>query len=345
MRIPIRRAGLTTVVGCALLLACVAGTASSELPDDPELEARSLSDVQRNEVLARIEAVGRRGFLYEVSSPATDVRAGKKLFLYGTMHLGRAGSEPFNGPVIGALRQSHRMALEADPSDGATTQQIALQLGQYDASDALDRHIPPALMARVSAFGETHGVPPERVARFRPWLLANMVVLTDVAGAGLDPAMGSEMYLAGFARASRMQVVEIEGLESQLRLFAALPEALQNAQLEEAFAEKDRGESQAQTLALFDLWMRGDADAGDAIVAEMRRDAGDKLFERYFMDTLIDRRNRTMADKAEHYLERPGNTFFAVGALHLFGDSGLVRELRRRGYRVIDLQPPRATVR
>ena len=49
-----------------------------------------------------------------------------------------------------------------------------------------------------------------------------------------------------------------------------------------------------------------------------------------------------MADRAENYLERTGNAFFAVGALHLFGDTGLLRELARRGYQVVDLQPPLA---
>ena len=71
----------------------------------------------------------------------------------------------------------------------------------------------------------------------------------------------------------------------------------------------------------------------------MHRDAKGKAFERYFVEMLIDQRNRAMVDKGENYLERAGNTFFAVGALHLFGEAGLIREFQRRGYRVVDLQP------
>lgn len=326
------------------LATCVPVSAETTSPMTTAATAQaSLTDAQKSEVLAQIEAVGRRGFLYEVSKPAVrgsgDGAAGKKLFLYGTMHLGRVGSEPFNGPVFAALRQSSRLALEADPSDARNTQELALRLGQYEANDSLQEHVSPALMARVKAFGERNGMPPDRIARFRPWLLANMVVLTDVAGAGLDPAMGSEMYLTGFARGLGLPVIEIEGLASQLHLLADLPETLQNAQLEEALAELDSGKAQTQSKELFTLWLTGDKTAGDAIVAQMHREANDKAFERYFVDTLIDRRNRAMADKAEKYLERAGNTFFAVGALHLFGDAGLINEFERRGYRVIDLQP------
>ena len=300
-----------------------------------------VTDAQKQDVLAQIEAVGRRGFLYEVSksdASATWDAGRKKLFLYGTMHLGRVGSEPFNAPVWSALRQSRRLALEADPSDAANTQRLALRLGQYESGDSLQRHVSPSLMMRVEAFGQRNGMPLDRLARFKPWLLANMVVLNDAAGAGLDSSMGSEMYLTGFARGSGLPVVEIEGLEAQLRLLAGLPDALQTAQLEEALAELDSGEAQMQSKELFSLWMKGDAAAGDAIVAQMHRDAEGKAFEHYFVDTLIDQRNRSMADKGENYLERPGNTFFAIGALHLFGEAGLIREFQRRGYRVVDLQ-------
>jgi uncharacterized protein len=313
--------------------------------EGPTNAAEQLDDQQRARVLEQIDAVGRRGFLYEVSRPAANASGAKRLFLYGTIHVGRVGSEPFNEPLMRALRQSRRLALEADPTDGSATQQIAMQLGQYAADDDLQHHVPPALMARVRAFGEKNGMPPDRVARFKPWLLANMVTLMQMNNAGLDPAMGSELYLSGFARGMKMPIVEIEGIDEQLHLLAALPDAMQTAQLDEALSEVDDVEAQKESKALFALWLAGDAAAGNTLIADMHREAEGKVFERYFVETLIDGRNRTMADRAESYLERPGNTFFAVGSLHLFGESGLLREFERRGYRVVDLQPALKTMR
>ena len=137
-----------------------------------------------------------------------------------------------------------------------------------------------------------------------------------------------------------MPVLEIEGLAAQLRMLSTLPDAMQNAQLDEALSDVDSQRSRDDSLALFDLWLQGDAVAGDALVDDLHREASGKVFERYFVEALIDRRNHAMADAAEGYLALPGNTFFAVGSLHLFGTAGLVRELERRGYRVLDLQPP-----
>ncbi|MEO8936904.1 MAG: TraB/GumN family protein [Burkholderiaceae bacterium] len=327
------RAAFAAVAAVAAVAALCAPAEGVPLASGP------LTAAQQRQILEQIDAVGRRGFLYEVVRPGAAGAASNKLFLYGTIHLGRVGSEPFNGPLLTALRQSKRLALEADPTDTARTQALALQLGRYGDGDRLQSHVSPALMARVRAFGEKSGMPIDQVGRFKPWLLANMVALNEMNGAGLDPALGSELYLSGFARGLRMPIVEVEGLEAQLRMLAALPDALQTAQLEEALSDVDSNEAQNDGKTLFDLWLRGDGSACAALVDEMHRDDGTKVFERYFIKALIDQRNRTMADKAESYLGQPGNTFFAVGSLHLFGDAGLIREFERRGYRVVDLQP------
>lgn len=347
-----RRFGRGLCVMAAFFCASLAAADPGDVRDHASAAIRNdvavaptagLSAAERQRVVDQIDTVGRRGFLYEVSGPSNTTDATKHLYLYGTIHLGRVGSEPFNLPVVKALRQSRRLALEADPTDDATTRRLALQLGRYPDGDDLRRHVPAALMARVLAFGERNGLAAGDIARFKPWLLANMVTLRDFGDVGLDPALGSELYLSGFARARHMPIVEIEGIEAQLRLLSSLPDALQAAQLEEALQDLDDhgatdGSEGHDGKALFDLWLNGDAQAGDALVADLHREEAGKPFNRYFVETLIDRRDRIMADKAESYFALPGNTFIAVGALHLFGPAGLLAEMRRRGYRVVDLQ-------
>lgn len=328
---------------------CAPADAGEAIRTTPVLDAApidaSRSDAERA-LLSEIRSVGRRGFLYAVTrDDATGVSRASTLYLYGTIHLGAAGSEPFNGPLLDALARSRRLAIEADPSDAANVQRLAASLGRYDAGDNLRRHVPPDVMTRLTAFGQRHRLSIDEVVRFKPWLLANMVVLTDLGHAGLEASMGSEMYLAGFARETGLPIVEIEGLEAQLRLLSDMPDALQAAQLDEALAENDNGVAHEQSRALFALWRSGDAASGDALIASMRRDAEGKAFERYFFDTLIDARNAAMADRAEALMREPGDTLFAVGALHLFGGTGLLREFVRRGYRVADLQTDRTVDR
>ena len=56
-----------------------------------------------------------------------------------------------------------------------------------------------------------------------------------------------------------------------------------------------------------------------------------------FMRLIVDKRNHTMAERAQPLIEK-GKVFIAVGALHLPGEEGLVELLRERGYRVTAVQ-------
>jgi hypothetical protein len=330
-RLSRRRRGWVVVAALSIAAsACAQDRATVLTPDD-----------DRARDVAATQDIGRRGFLYEVIRPAKDGRPARRLFLYGTIHVGREGGDPFNRPLVAALRRSSRLALEADPTDAAKTATLALRLGQYGPGDRLDAHLPAALMARVRAYAERAGMPIERVETIRPWLLANTIVLAQAADAGLDPALGSEFFLAGYAHRARMPIVEIEGLATQLHWLADLPLPLQVAELDEALAdvEPDAPASASDDpKELFDLWLRGDAAKGEALADTMHRDAADKVFASHFVATLIDRRNHEMAARAQAMLDLRGDTFFAVGSLHLFGSTGLLREFARRGDRVVDLQ-------
>jgi uncharacterized protein YbaP (TraB family) len=51
------------------------------------------------------------------------------------------------------------------------------------------------------------------------------------------------------------------------------------------------------------------------------------------MKQLSEERNLKMAQRVQTHLAA-GNAFIAVGALHLIGESGLLVQLRQRGYRL-----------
>ena len=320
-----------------IVLLCALGASWAARAADP-VPAPSMLTVDRTALFDRIESTGRRGFLYEVSRSAEGGAMPRRLYLYGTIHIGREDTLPFNRAVLAALKTSTRLALEADPSDAAHAERLVHRLGIYPAGDGLERHVPATLVARAAATGSRHGLAADRLARFKPWMLANLLVVIDTVGAGLNPGMGSEMLLAGYAHGARMPIVEIEGIEAQLKLFNALPDALQEAQLDEALSEIESGTLRTQSNALFALWSAGNAAAAEQLARDLHRDAAGKRFESYFVESLIDARNLTMADAAERYMAQDGTTFFAVGTLHLFGERGLIREFERRGYAVRDLQ-------
>ena len=52
-----------------------------------------------------------------------------------------------------------------------------------------------------------------------------------------------------------------------------------------------------------------------------------------FQREIVDRRNITMVEEAEKYLQQ-GGAFIAVGALHLPGEAGMLNILAQKGYSI-----------
>src|ERR1700679_2210247 len=80
----------------------------------------------------------RLGVLYEV----TDGSA--RLYLFGTVHAGRAEYYPFNATLMDALKNSRYLALEADISNQSAMAQEMAQHASYTSGDSLDRHVSPS---------------------------------------------------------------------------------------------------------------------------------------------------------------------------------------------------------
>jgi uncharacterized protein YbaP (TraB family) len=80
---------------------------------------------------------------------------------------------------------------------------------------------------------------------------------------------------------------------------------------------------------LIESWKTGDLPKVDAL---MLRDMRAKYPSIY--DQLIVQRNRTWLPKIDELLKTPESEFVLVGFGHLAGDTGLVPELKKRGFTV-----------
>jgi uncharacterized protein YbaP (TraB family) len=305
----------------------------------------------------RIAATPKRGFLYrvvraepraggvaggasqvptEAPTEAPTEGAASLLYLYGTVHVGRAELFPINAAVATRLGQASRLALEADPANQASLARMVQATAFYPENDSLANHVPPELLARLPRMGQRYHLSMARMLHMRAWMLAQSFDVLELGRAGLSGGEGVEVILSEYARQRHVPVVEIEGFEQQLRLLSTEPPAVQQDELRESIDEIEDGQAARDAKALLDGWAQGDVAAIEASLAELRAEEGP--FAHFMVEEILAARNQTMADRAEDYLREGGVTFFAVGALHLFSDQGLIAELARRGYRVEDEQ-------
>lgn len=265
-------------------------------------------------------------------------RDGRTVWLYGTIHLGRAEWVRPGPTVQKALEQSDALALELDTRDQA-------------AMRALTQPADPAVVARLlsgeraqrlARQREAACVAPETAAGLQPILqvmaLTGLVARVD----GLYPEFGADEALAVSARNNGKPVFALESAAAQLKMLTGDSEAEEAEQIDAALDELESGQLRTQMKELADIWARGDADK----LARYPEwcNCLNTPAERRLMKRLLDDRNPGLADGIERMHAGGKRVFAAVGALHMVGPEGLPALLAARGFTVsavpLSAQPP-----
>jgi uncharacterized protein len=195
--------------------------------------------------------------------------------------------------------------------------------------------VPPEQYARLVKLLPRYSLTEAQVASMKPFMAVTLLVFAEWGRSGFVSGLGVDGYLIRKAQAEAKPIVEIEGVDTQIRLMESLTEK----QVQDLFRgtldalEEDLTTEQIKGLAA--AWQTGDAKALLDIARRYNEKvAGAAEFEEKF----IWQRHPDMLNKIEGWLAEPRKRYFiAVGALHLAGPRGLIELLRSRGYLVRQL--------
>lgn len=277
-------------------------------------------------LLACQALAAERGALFKVSG------GNKTLYLYGTIHAGKAAYYPLEPRVAKALAAAPTLALEVDMQrDPGAVAAAFREHGLFASGSAGYASLPAERRQRLQAALRRQGLDPAAVAQFRPWMLVTMLAMTDVAKLGYDPALGVDLHLAGLVR-GKSRIAELESVQHQAALLNRLPLAQQWAMLEETLENMASGRQLREGRELFDAYERADQAALEAIARRIEDD--DSVSGKFVREVVLDERNGPMAAKLAALLAHEDNAVAAVGLLHLLGKRGIPELLRARGLQV-----------
>lgn len=262
-------------------------------------------------------------FLWEV------IGVTNRVYLYGTVHAGKADWFPLPAPVEQAFNDSKVLVVEADITDLAAMAKYGGAMS-YTPPDSLKAHVPPADYERFRKLLAKNGFPEREVGQMKPFIAVSLLVFAEWAREGLLAQHGVEQYLIKKARAEVKPVVEIEGIASQMQLMESLTEAENQTIFAGTLLAIEEGLAGEQITGLMKAWQRGDPDAL-LVIARAYNDRVKGAAE--FEEKFIWSRHEDMLNKIAGYLnDSRDRHFIAVGSLHLAGPRGLVELLRKRGY-------------
>jgi uncharacterized protein YbaP (TraB family) len=264
-----------------------------------------------------------RGALFKVTG------SGHSMYLFGTMHVGLPEFYPLEPRIAQAVAAASTLALEVDP---ALPAEVAAKAMLDHGMAAAGATMPAPLAARLARALGKAGIDPAAVAPFKPWMVALILTIGDIAAQGYSPGLSVDSHLSGLARAAKVNVISLESAGLQMALFDRLSDAEQLRYLDESMAMIETGKARAQTREVVDAWRTADRKALDALAAKLESDM--TFFGRFTQQALLAERNPGMADKLLQLLAQENNTVAAIGVLHLLGKNSVPALMRARGVTV-----------
>ncbi|MGH8635689.1 MAG: TraB/GumN family protein [Burkholderiales bacterium] len=249
--------------------------------------------------------------------------------VFGTLHADDPRLEPLPASVQGAFRQSRSLMLEylADQYGRERFLEAALYLDAHTlAQDIGEAHFERAVEAMRPI-----GLRRDFVSKLKPWgVLLNLRISRQPAG-----AVPPDAQLFALARERRLPVSQIENVEEQVFTFDEMSMAAQVALLKHYLEHRDEldrlAEHTLQAYLARDLRGLWNAQQDYARRHPEIAPHHAELMKRVVLD-----RSVVMAFRMQRELRR-GRAFVAVGALHLYGERGVLALLEEDGYRAARL--------
>jgi len=275
---------------------------------------------------------------------------GPTTYLYGTIHVPDPRVVELPSAVAAAFGASQAVFTEIrmDPATQMGVQAKVMLpddqhlkdvVGQplFDRlSKAVDRSLPkdapPAMGAMLSSM----------LDRLKPWAAMSYVELLEFLPDMMAGHQALDAMLYDRAQKDGKEVGALETVEEQLAVFEGFTNEEQARMLKLTLDSMDEAAAKGKspTEDLIKGYLSGDLSKLSLMMTESMR--LDPVLFGKFSARAVDDRNRLMVDRLlAKRAERPEKTcFFAVGALHYAGETGIIGLLRKKGLTVTRVGAP-----
>lgn len=242
-------------------------------------------------------------------------------YLYGTIHITcDATLKPGVKPAMDATQQLY---LEMDMDDPTLQQGMMSGMMMTDGKKMTDLASPEDIKIVNDFLIKNLGFPLEAMNTVKP-IFVSMMFLTKMLDCTLQSV---ESELMNISTEQKEEVLGLETLADQMATLDAVPYEEQMAELVKS-AKSDLANDQKETALLTELYAKQDIEG----MLKAARESDNVTTSKY-EDELLVKRNKNWIPKIES-IAKQKPTFFGVGAAHLAGENGVIRLLRKKGFKV-----------
>lgn len=251
--------------------------------------------------------------------------------IFGTLHMNDKRIAKIHDKVTKTLDESKSFAMEAFPSDHYWNPYQGGQLIKHDMvlppGETLDQLVDAETYKKIEAALTGVGMKAKFVRTLRPWAaMRSFAIRADSDNVILDYA------LLDRAASQRKELFQVESIEEFIVTLQEMPLDAQVALLKFTVASFDSMRKIVDDM--LDAYLEQDLEAMYKISTRfIPNEPENEKWRAIYLKHVVEIRNIVM----EHYMRAPmrqRDTFIAVGALHLYGEKGVLALMEKDGYTV-----------
>ncbi len=264
--------------------------------------------------------VFEQGLLWRIERPGV-----APSYAFGTIHIDDPRVLELPPAVTRALRRSKTYTMEMLTDE--TAQRKFTRASRLADGKDLPALLGPELYGQVAEKMQERGVPDAATRRLKPWSVMLTLLLPRER-----PVVILDYALYRSAQEQKKQVFALESVDDQIETFDGMPMDVQIELLKTVVRHED--DVSEMTKDLIRAYLDRDLKRMWKINASFTAlDPGTEAANKVFLERVLFARNQRMTRAISPRLEA-GGAFVAVGALHLYGERGILSLLKQQGYRI-----------
>ena len=254
-------------------------------------------------------------------------------YLGGTIHLLNQDDHPLPKEFFIAYDDSTKIVLETN-FDKAQSSGIQLKLISamlYKNGRTLSDDINPSTLKKLKEFLNKRQLPLDNFLQFQPWGVALALSLNEYVRLGQVPELGVDMHFNNRANKDNKKVSGLETPEQQIKFLSTMAGANPNHIIEHTLRDLDSFPD--LLFSLKEHWRNGNTQSFSENMLLLNME---KEFPEIYYNLLTKRNNLWMNDLIS-FTNNKEKEFVLVGAMHLVGKTGLLKQLSDRGFTIEQL--------
>jgi len=247
-------------------------------------------------------------------------------FLFGTFHLLCKEDIHLSDQLKKAMKTSDKIYMEMDMDDPSTMLGGMLYMNMKNDTTLESLYTPEEYQRLKNYFSDTLKMPVMLLQRAKPYFL---VALLYPRMMNCASPVGVEEELMKIAKEDKKEIKGLETIQFQASVFDSIPYEWQAKELLKNIDSFSVYKNEFETM--LDFYKKQQLDSIKSLMG--KSESGEEKYD----DLLLNNRNKNWVKQLKEIMKNE-SVFVAVGAGHLVGEKGLIKLLKKEGYKVEPLQ-------